>query len=381
MIFIVCSCGHCHRVSGKLIEVANTGYTLDDHELKFSAVDCDASYGLCSRMKITGVPTLLIMNLYQNGEVDDFMYGISETQVMDSITKSIRRKLPRFAFTHKDTRYVSKDKQGGVVAVSNNTALNRLLDAGTAVVYAFKYAVPFGVERIADERLEALKNWLYVLSVSFPGQLNRWLLKQLHEQVVRLHSIEVKVWQKMVEDWQTLSYNTYEKHGDKYQTWETGAIPSTMFDHKEYRVCKGYTCGQWFIFHMLTETPKYIKIKESIPKLATITLSVYRQFMTHFFRCHECTQHFLQVNTIEKVNEISAATFPIKKLSNWMQEFHNQVNVRLHKATWNAKPLDQEYGYADHIIESHGMFTKWLQWVSKKLDKPRQVSIYPVNIE
>ncbi|NXV83144.1 QSOX1 oxidase, partial [Atlantisia rogersi] len=84
---------------------------------------------------------------------------------------------------------------------------------------------------------------------------------------------------------------------------------------------RGYPCGLWTIFHLLT-----VQAAQSGPdkELPLEVLNTMRCYVRHFFGCQECAQHFeaMAAESMDRVAGREEAVF-------WLWSHHNKVNARL----------------------------------------------------
>uniref|UniRef100_A0A8C3NDH6 Sulfhydryl oxidase n=1 Tax=Geospiza parvula TaxID=87175 RepID=A0A8C3NDH6_GEOPR len=84
---------------------------------------------------------------------------------------------------------------------------------------------------------------------------------------------------------------------------------------------RGYPCGLWTIFHLLT-----VQAAQNGPdkELPLEVLSTMRCYVRHFFGCQECAEHFeaMAAQSMDKVASREEAIL-------WLWSHHNEVNARL----------------------------------------------------
>ncbi|NWS94338.1 QSOX1 oxidase, partial [Mionectes macconnelli] len=84
---------------------------------------------------------------------------------------------------------------------------------------------------------------------------------------------------------------------------------------------RGYPCGLWTIFHLLT-----IQAAKNGPdkELPLEVLSTMRCYVRHFFGCQECAEHFeaMAAKSMDRVLSREEAVL-------WLWSHHNEVNARL----------------------------------------------------
>ncbi|KFO75206.1 Sulfhydryl oxidase 1, partial [Cuculus canorus] len=84
---------------------------------------------------------------------------------------------------------------------------------------------------------------------------------------------------------------------------------------------RGYPCGLWTIFHLLT-----VQAAQSGPdkELPLEVLSTMRCYIRHFFGCRDCAQHF-EAMAAESMDRVASR----KEAVLWLWSHHNEVNARL----------------------------------------------------
>ncbi|NWH55954.1 QSOX1 oxidase, partial [Geococcyx californianus] len=84
---------------------------------------------------------------------------------------------------------------------------------------------------------------------------------------------------------------------------------------------RGYPCGLWTIFHLLT-----IQAAQSGPdkELPLEVLSTMRCYIRHFFGCRDCAQHF-EAMAAESMDRVASREEAVL----WLWSHHNKVNARL----------------------------------------------------
>ncbi|NXX21249.1 QSOX1 oxidase, partial [Podargus strigoides] len=84
---------------------------------------------------------------------------------------------------------------------------------------------------------------------------------------------------------------------------------------------RGYPCGLWTIFHLLT-----VQAAKSGPdkERPLEVLNTLRCYVRHFFGCQECAQHF-EAMAAESMDRVASREEAVL----WLWSHHNQVNARL----------------------------------------------------
>lgn len=90
----------------------------------------------------------------------------------------------------------------------------------------------------------------------------------------------------------------------------------------------------WYFFHGIAEKIRADKFTEQKQNLFDI-LDIVCQFLP----CPDCSEHAL--NEIKKINKNNITSKEIYK--ELLLEFHNRVNIRLHKPRFTKQQLDDKY--------------------------------------
>ncbi|KAK1943992.1 Sulfhydryl oxidase 1 [Phytophthora citrophthora] len=227
----------------------------------------------------------------------------------------------------------------------------RIQDAASAFVFGLKQGAFMASDVMDDEEFDALKGWLKMVSETFPGAINRKVIKPLYEKVKAKELLDFDTWDAILKEWQEGSVAAFKAEEERYDFTDL-TVPewqrlNDLFigQGATYRACALYTCGQWNMFHMLTMNPP-----ETGARNAEVMVSVVasiRRFMKHFFGCVNCRDHFLKENTIEAVKKIKDAEDKPLALRRWLWEQHNSVNKRLHHPIWPKPEICPTCGTED----------------------------------
>lgn len=85
---------------------------------------------------------------------------------------------------------------------------------------------------------------------------------------------------------------------------------------------RGYPCGLWVLFHTMTVN-EYNMTKNN-PEPKNDVLKAFRNYITTFFSCKNCRDHFSQIsqNMESQLTHVNSSVL-------WLWQVHNQVNYRL----------------------------------------------------
>ncbi|GMF23801.1 unnamed protein product [Phytophthora lilii] len=249
----------------------------------------------------------------------------------------------------------------------------RIQDAASAFVFGLKQGAFMASDVMDDEEFDALKGWLKMVSETFPGAINRKVIRPLYEKVKEKELLDFDTWDAIVKEWQEGSVAAFKAEEARFDFTDV-KVPewqrmNDLFlgQGATYRACALYTCGQWNMFHMLSLNPPETGARSS--ELMVSVVASIRRFMKHFFGCVNCRDHFLKENTVETVKKIKDAEDKPLALRRWLWEQHNSVNKRLHHPIW-PKPeacptcgnedawelievdkwLSNTYGYRDVVV-------------------------------
>lgn len=186
------------------------------------------------------------------------------------------------------------------------------LDLETALRYSIDHEIPL-TKTIENEKIDALKAYLNVLAKYFPLRRSGVLfLDTLREIVDQRTSLSGEEFRQIVK-------STEEEMSPVYsgpQEW-IGCRGSV-------KTLRGYPCGLWTMFHMLTVNAANHN-KSNLKYEPQEVLRAMHGYIKNFFGCADCTEHFLEMASQNKIFEIRDANEGIL----WLWKSHNQVNKRL----------------------------------------------------
>ncbi|MCO5552899.1 hypothetical protein L7F22_006418 [Adiantum nelumboides] len=89
-----------------------------------------------------------------------------------------------------------------------------------------------------------------------------------------------------------------------------------MFCRGSQNETRGYSCGLWLLLHAVS-----VRVEDS---LASSTFRTICSFISSFFTCKECREHFLEFCSSAKMKVSSR-----RQLVVWLWNVHNEVNIRV----------------------------------------------------
>ncbi|KAF1327686.1 Thioredoxin-like protein, partial [Globisporangium splendens] len=368
-------CPHCKQFVPSFLEIA--AYYKAQGTVYVGAISC-MDHVKCRRVGIKGFPTLITLNFDKTRpkqenkrvvgthtiqEVKDYVNSVfMEAKINETGTQppvDSGANLPTTVEVKPGEQLRTEIWEESTLPMNQTT---RIQDAGSAFVFGLKQGVFMGREVLEDVELDALKGWLKMVSQTFPGSINRKIIKQLSDRVENIALLDFDAWDVIVKTWQKESVHDFEYEEAKLDF--TGVtVPewqrlSDLFlgEGVSYRSCALYTCGQWNMFHMLTMNPPE-KNARSAELMVSVVASI-RRFMKHFFGCVQCRDHFLAYNTIDKVKMIQDAENKPLTLKRWLWEMHNAVNTRIMHPQWPKPNICPTCGHEGNweLIE----VDKWL---------------------
>jgi thiol oxidase len=102
---------------------------------------------------------------------------------------------------------------------------------------------------------------------------------------------------------------------------------------------RGYPCGLWSLFHVLTVN-EYIQSKNNSHEV----LHTMRNFIINFFSCESCAEHFAEASV-----DLDSHLVERESSVLWLWRIHNQVNQRL-KGTESEDPFYPKVQYPTQLI-------------------------------
>lgn len=376
-----CSCPHCKQFVPSFLELA--AYYKEKGNIYVGAISC-MDHVKCRRVGIKGFPTLITLNFdKKNPKVEN--KRVVGTHTIQEVKDYVSSVFMEARVNETGTQPPSTGSGGNDTAVAITTEpqvkpgeqlrkeiweestlpmnqTTRIQDAGSAFVFGLHQGVFMGREVLEDVELDALKSWVKMVSQTFPGSINRQIIKKLADRVDPIALLDFDTWDAIVKEWQKTSVFDFEFEESK-RNFTDVVVPkwqrvSDLFlgQGVSYRACALYTCGQWNMFHMLTMNPPETDARSA--ELLVSVIASIRRFVKHFFGCVQCRDHFLEYNTLERVKSISSAENKPLALKRWLWEMHNAVNKRVMHPLWPKPDVCPTCGHEDNweLVE----VDKWL---------------------
>ncbi|XP_061490236.1 sulfhydryl oxidase 1 [Rhineura floridana] len=184
-----------------------------------------------------------------------------------------------------------------------------MADVESAVLYTLRMEAARFLS-LDKERLSALKQYVAVLVKYFPGRLMVMnYLRNVDSWLRPKTNVSQSEWKEALRNKNELPNAWLPEN----PTWVGCQGSKPRF--------RGYPCGLWTLFHLLTvqealRSPRYASPSEVLPTM--------RGYIQYFFGCRECADHFegMAAESMNKVRNKDGAVL-------WLWSRHNRVNARL----------------------------------------------------
>mmetsp|Transcript_59593 Transcript_59593/g.192899 ORF Transcript_59593/g.192899 Transcript_59593/m.192899 type:complete len:254 (+) Transcript_59593:900-1661(+) len=105
-----------------------------------------------------------------------------------------------------------------------------------------------------------------------------------------------------------------------------------------WQICTTYTCGLWTLFHVVLvgatdEHRGGPLVGEALPRI--------RGFVSHFFGCKECVQHWLHMYDSCQLGRCDLAPEDGRGAALWLWQVHNNVTLRV--AAEQQRPIPEPW--------------------------------------
>lgn len=318
---------------------------------------------LCVMNKVTKFPTLIA-------------FGRNESQRVINIRIPTRQGIRRVIKDYAIVRGVNIDEMGTTVSheiVQNAENVYRTtiakgheiieeqlqsskktddylyqLDLENTLRYSINHEISL-MKLIDGEKIKALQKYLAVLAAYFPLRRSNVYLEVIRDVVERRSTITG-------EEFSQLAKTTEEEmspvFSDASRQW-IGCKGST----DSYR---GYPCGLWTMFHMLTVNFALEHNKAFVtPALLQDPAAVLRAmhgYIRTFFGCADCAAHFAEMAGRNKIFDARSKD----EIVLWLWRAHNEVNARLSgDNTEDPEHKKIQYPAAEHCPACRYVNNSW----------------------
>lgn len=277
---------------------------------------------LCETNKITNFPSLIVLgrnetqkNLKIRIPTREGIYNVIKEFITSKGEIIHENTFKNYSIKNENHKLsISTTKQLQIIEQQKNIEKNEdylyQLDLENTLKYSISHEIPLH-KMIKDKKMDALKKYLNVLAEYFPLKYGNIFLETIRDIILKRSNISGEEFSQIVK-------SIEEEMSPIYSG------PSKWIGCKgskeEYR---GYPCGLWTMFHMLTVNFAILnKDAEHEPRKILEAMYGYIQY---FFGCADCSQHFVQMASKNKMFEVSNINDSIL----WLWSAHNEVNARL----------------------------------------------------
>lgn len=301
---------------------------------------------LCETNKITNFPSLIVFarnetqkSLKIRVPTREGTYSIIMQYMISKGENINEQNFTRVHSTEENhkltTTSTSKEQKLSERPKSTEITVDHLyqLDLENTLKYSISHEIPLH-KVITGEKMDALKKYLNLLADYFPLRHGNIFLETVRDIIKKRNNVSGEEYSQIIK-------STEEEMSPIYSgpaQW-VGCRSSK----EGYR---GYTCGLWTMFHMLTVN---YAIENKDPKHEPRkVLEAMHGYVKHFFGCADCSQHFVEMAEKNKIFEVSNVNDSIL----WLWSAHNEVNARLAgDNTEDPKHKKIQYPAAEHCAD------------------------------
>nr|XP_034176663.1 sulfhydryl oxidase 1 [Osmia lignaria] len=206
------------------------------------------------------------------------------------------------------------------------------LDLENTLRFSISHEVPLH-KVIKEEKMDALKKYFNVLAEYFPLRHSNIYLETIRDIIKNRDNISGEEFSQIIK-------STEEEMSPIYS-----GPPQWIGCKGSMEGYRGYPCGLWTMFHMLTVN--YAAVKKNTEHEPRKILEAMHGYIKHFFGCADCSQHFVQMAAKNKMFDVSNDNESIL----WLWSAHNEVNARLAgDATEDPKHKKIQYPTVEHCL-------------------------------
>ncbi|KAK2584302.1 hypothetical protein KPH14_006698 [Odynerus spinipes] len=302
---------------------------------------------LCITNKITKFPSLIVMNQEEPQKLLNIRIPTREgiIQAIKNYMKSkgidideqITNNYNGELVTPK-ANVMNNTKSGSPQQQQHNSDIFEdhlyQLDLENALRYSIYHEIPM-TKIIEEEKLEALRLYLNVLAKYFPMRYSSAFLDVIRDVVDKKEKITGEEFIHLVRSTEEEMLPIYS--GPRQWIGCKGS-------KETYR---GYPCGLWTMFHMLTVNFG-MENKDKQNNNPVEVLRAMYGYIKNFFGCADCSRHFVEMASRNKIFEVQNGDENIL----WLWKSHNEVNARLAgDETEDPKHKKIQYPSKDHCSE------------------------------
>ena len=210
-----------------------------------------------------------------------------------------------------------------------------ILDASLSFLTGLRVGVYKSDDPLPPKQQQALKGWLDLLLVSLPPE---WALQEAIGDLIN-HFDDISKSRKAFID--LLNQHMLPRH-----KWSNSCSREN-----------GFSCGFWKLLHTMSIGVAEHRGGQDLIAAGSVmpatrifspldAADTVREYMAHFYPCHECSKHFVgQYDQCELNRRCDRLTTSAsmssdedwKELATWLWEVHNDVSIRLRNEKHEAK--------------------------------------------
>ena len=256
-------------------------------------------------------------------------------------------------------------------ALEHSHPTEKLLDAAQSILYILYERIfidtsglPLSVDRIG-----ALRQYLRIVSQTFPGILHRTCLQTLYTRVQNRAYLTSSQWNTMLSTWQEETYAILSERGSNFPVAETGVLPATMFNGKghTFAQCPSITCATFRLLHIQSVNPILLGPSYVMKRRAHAMTGYLRLLTTYFWTGTVLSDAVLAEFSSEFMWNVSSEDEIISKLF----ALHNTHRTVIGDPLWASHPIyssmqdvqvmKEVYGYHDMTTASSGSLDAFMQ--------------------
>lgn len=191
------------------------------------------------------------------------------------------------------------------------------LDLENALRYSINHEIPL-MKSIDGEKIKALRKYLAVLAAYFPLLQRNNVYLEVIRDVVEHNSCMTG------EEFSQLAKTTEEEMSPVY----SGASRRWIGCKGSTDSYRGYPCGLWTMFHMLTVNfalEPNRDVTQTLLRDPAAVLRAMHGYIGTFFGCADCAAHFVEMADKNKIFDVRNKNEAVL----WLWRAHNEVNARL----------------------------------------------------
>lgn len=348
-------CPHCQhykpeygKVAGRISGMTCSGSAGSEHPVGIGAVNCVLEKALCQAEGIKSYPT--VKRFDGSGASGQRQDAREPRALVAALMKSwgpctehTEEWIVEQAAAHKaasDAQVMANSSPilpGSEVQShhSEETTAARRHDITEAVWFTFRTSIFAGRDTLSKLEVQALVDWLSVLvDLLPPGSGNDLIATSLIPLLLK-DAPMFEEWDSAVSGAivQLKERNPNSADGDGTAHEHLGEGGDWLYCADVGEHMRGYTCGLWTTFHTLSvraamQISGRASGGDTVPETSTpgqVALAIYG-FITHFFACNDCREHFLAAHDKAEVRALSDRG---NAVALWFWSAHNAVNSRL----------------------------------------------------